>query len=59
VAVLGYTFVMNIVTDLGTPYSGYAQSDLALLGWSLLPVAFVLALVLSRREATYGFVRQN
>ncbi|MEZ7196636.1 sodium-dependent transporter [Pseudodesulfovibrio karagichevae] len=59
VAVLGYTFVMNIITDLGTPYGGYAQPDLALLGWSLLPVAFVLGLALSRREAAYGFVRQN
>ncbi|MBC15764.1 MAG: sodium-dependent transporter [Desulfovibrio sp.] len=59
VAVLGYTFIMNVVTDIGTPYGGYASSDLILLGWSLLPVAFILALVLNKREASYGFVKKD
>lgn len=59
VAVLGYTFVMNVITDLGTPYGGYATKDLVMLGWSLLPVAFVLAMGLKRKEAAFGFVRKN
>jgi NSS family neurotransmitter:Na+ symporter len=59
VAVLGYTFVMNLVTDFGTPYGGYAERDLVVLGWSLLPVAFVLALALTKREPAYGFARQQ
>ena len=59
VAVLGYTFIMNVITDLGTPYGGYSMQDLVTLGWSLLPVAFVLSMVLNKRQPAYGFVRKD
>lgn len=59
VGVLGYTFIMNVVTDMGTPYGGYGTSDLILLGWSLLPIMFVISIVLKRKEAAYGFTRNN
>ena len=59
VAVLGYTFIMNVITDLGTPYGGYSMQDLVTLGWSLLPVAFVLSMVLNKRQPAYGFVRND
>jgi len=59
VAVLGYTFVMNIYTDMGTPYGGYAGKDLILLGWSMLPVAFVLAMVIHKRQAAASFISND
>ncbi|MBG0789477.1 MAG: sodium-dependent transporter [Desulfovibrionaceae bacterium] len=59
VGVLGYSFVMNLVTDLGTPYGGYATSDLVMLGWSLLPVSFVLSLALNKKQPVCSFVRKN
>ncbi|QJB55373.1 sodium-dependent transporter [Pseudodesulfovibrio sp. zrk46] len=55
VGVLGYTFIMNVITDSGTPYGGYANADLIALGWSLLPVAFILSLVLKQKQAAPGF----
>ncbi|BCS88330.1 sodium-dependent transporter [Pseudodesulfovibrio sediminis] len=57
VAILGYTFVMNIITDYGTPYGGYSTQDLISLGWSILPVAFILSLVLNKRQAARSFAR--
>lgn len=59
VAVLGYTFIMNVITDFGTPYGGYATKDLIALGWSLLPIAFVIAMVLKKKQAAPGFLRNN
>ncbi|QGY39280.1 sodium-dependent transporter [Pseudodesulfovibrio cashew] len=59
VGVLGYSFVMNVVTDLGKPYGDYATTDLVTLGWSLLPVAFVLSLALNKRQAAYGFAQND
>lgn len=59
VAVLGYTFIMNQITDLGTPYGGYASTDLVMLGWSLLPVAFVLSLALNKKQPAVSFVRND
>jgi len=59
VGVLGYTFIMNVYTDMGTPYGGYASKDLVLLGWSMLPVAFVLAMIFNKRQAAPGFTRND
>ena len=59
VAVLGYSFVMNVITDFGTPYGGYATNDLVMLGWSLLPVMFVISLVLKRKQAAAAFTNNN
>ena len=59
VAVLGYTFIMNVVTDFGTPYGGYAVKDLVALGWSLLPVAFVMSLALNKKQAAPCFLRKD
>lgn len=59
VAILGYSFVMNIYTDMGTPYGGYATKDLIMLGWSLLPVAFVLGMALNKQQPARSFVRND
>lgn len=59
IGVLGCIFAMNVYGDLGTPYGGYGVKDLILLGWSMLPVAFALSLVFTRKNAAYGFVRNN
>ncbi len=59
VGVLGYTFVMNIVTDMGTPYGGYASQDLIMLGWSLLPVMFVLSFALNKKQPAVTLVRKH
>ena len=50
---------MNVVTDFGTPYGGYAVKDLVALGWSLLPVAFVMSLALNKKQAAPCFLRKD
>jgi len=59
VGVLGYSFIMNVYTDLHTPYGGYGSTDLIMLGWSLLPVMFVLSMALNKKQPALGFVRND
>lgn len=59
VGVLGYSFVMNIITDYGTPYGGYSTNDLIALGWSLLPMTFIMALLLNKKQAAPGFINKD
>ncbi len=57
--VLGYSFITNIITDLGTPYEGYALKDLVALGWSILPTIFVISMVLKQKQAVPGFTHND
>jgi len=59
VLVLGYTFIMNLVTDFGTPYGGYKVQDLVALGWSLVPVSFIIAVWLNKKQPAPGFINKK
>ncbi|NDV18910.1 sodium-dependent transporter [Pseudodesulfovibrio sp. JC047] len=59
VVVLGYSFIMIVYTDMGTPYGGYANKDLILLGWALLPATFILGLILNMQKAARSFLNND
>lgn len=47
IAILGYSGIKNVISDLTTPYGDYAWSSIIAVGWMVPILAIVLGVVLS------------
>ncbi|MEZ0574451.1 sodium-dependent transporter [Halodesulfovibrio aestuarii] len=55
VLVLGYSFLSGLYTKITVPYGGYPTFDLVMLGWSILPLAILVAIFLQKKQAHKHF----
>ena len=55
VLVLGYTFLSSLYNKVTVPYGGYPMSDLVMFGWSILPLAILVAIFLQKKQSHKQF----
>lgn len=47
IIILGYLLIQNLITDFSTPYGGYSESAIIIVGWGMTVCIFVAAILLS------------